>query len=97
MIHSAAPNFLDDNPTFAIHNFSELLIFMTTHKTIYFLYNPWVNIYLVCADNRIQSKLQVFNIRTQVEYASVNINNYTWVKTKHQNSCLCMLWINKHK
>lgn len=63
MMHSTTPNSLDDNPTFAIQILSELLIFMTIHKIIHFSCAPWVNIYLVFVYNRIQSKLQVFNIR----------------------------------
>lgn len=96
MIHSTAPKSLDGNPTLGIQIFSELLISVTIHRTIYFSYTPWVNMYLVFAYNRIQSK-QMFSNRMKVGYAPVNTNNYTWAKTKHQNSFLCMPGINKYK
>lgn len=82
MIHSRTPISLDNNPIFTLQIFSELLIFITIHKTISFSYARQVNVYLVSADNRNQSKLQVFGVRIQTDYALANTDNY--IQTKSQ-------------
>lgn len=57
MAHLTTLNSLDDNPTFAIKIFSELLIFMTIHKTISYLLHGATSIwYLYTIEFKVSLK-----------------------------------------